>query len=46
MAKLRINTGPTPDAGDGDSLLADGIKINSNLNEIYSYFGDGNNLTS
>ena len=46
MAKLGINTGSAPDAGDGDSLLAGGIKINSNFNEVYSYFGDGNNLNS
>jgi hypothetical protein len=46
MAKLGINTGSAPDAGDGDSLLAGGIKINSNFNEVYSYFGDGSNLTS
>ena len=46
MAKLGINTGSAPDAGDGDSLLAGGIKINSNFNELYSYFGNGSDLNS
>jgi hypothetical protein len=45
MAKLGINTGIVPDDGNGDSLLDGAIKINSNFNEIYSYFGDGTNLT-
>lgn len=46
MAKLGINTGTAPDAGDGDSLLVGGIKINSNFNELYTFLGDGTNLNS
>ena len=46
MSKLGIGTGITPDDGNGDSLLEGAVKINSNFNEIYSYFGDGTNLTS
>jgi hypothetical protein len=45
MAKLGINTGIVADDGNGDSLLDGAIKINSNFNEIYTYFGDGTNLT-
>jgi len=45
MAKLGINTGIVPDDGLGDSLLTGAIKINSNFNEIYTYFGDGTDLT-
>jgi hypothetical protein len=46
MSKLGIGTGITPDDGNGDSLLVGAVKVNSNFNEIYSYFGDGTNLTS
>lgn len=46
MSKLGIGTGITPDDGNGDSLLEGAVKVNSNFNEIYSYFGDGTNLTS
>jgi hypothetical protein len=45
MAKLGINTGIVPDDGLGDSLLDGAVKINSNFDDIYSYFGDGTNLT-
>jgi hypothetical protein len=45
MAKLGISTGTVPDDGLGDSLLDGAIKINSNFDEIYTYFGDGTNLT-
>lgn len=44
MAKLGINTGTSPDAGDGDALLTGAIKINSNFDEIYNLLGDGTNL--
>lgn len=44
MAKLGINTGSAPDAGNGDSLLVGAIKINSNFNELYNVLGDGTNL--
>jgi hypothetical protein len=45
MAKLGINTGIVPDDGLGDSLLDGAVKINDNFDEIYTYFGDGTNLT-
>jgi hypothetical protein len=45
MAKLGISTGIVPDDGLGDSLLDGAVKINSNFSEIYTYFGDGNDLT-
>jgi hypothetical protein len=46
MARQGINTGITPNDGTGDSLLSGAIKINDNFSEIYSAFGDGNNLIS
>lgn len=46
MTRQGINTGITPNDGTGDSLLSGAIKINSNFSEIYSTFGDGNNLIS
>lgn len=45
MAKLGINTGSTPNDGNGDTLLAAALKINQNFNEIYDTFGDGTNIT-
>jgi len=45
MAKLGISTGTFPNDGLGDSLLDGGIKINNNFDEIYTYFGDGTDLT-
>ena len=45
MAKIGINTGTAADSGDGSSLRSGGGIINSNFDEIYSYFGDGSNLT-
>jgi hypothetical protein len=44
MSKLGINTGSTPNAGDGDTLLVGAIKINENFDEIYNFLGDGVNL--
>jgi hypothetical protein len=46
MAKLGINTGSAPDAGNGDSMLVGAIKINSNFNELYNVLGDGTNLNN
>ena len=48
MAKQGITTGTTPNDGTGDTLLAGAVKINSNFNELYDYFGNGNvlNFTS
>jgi hypothetical protein len=46
MAKLGIGTGIVPDDGTGDSLLDGAVKINSNFDDIYTYFGDGVNLTA
>ena len=45
MSKLGISTGTVPNDGTGDSLLSGAVKINSNFDEIYSYFGDGNDLS-
>ena len=45
MAKLGISTGTVPNDGLGDSLLDGAVKINDNFDEIYTYFGDGTNLT-
>ena len=44
MAKQGITTGSTPNDGTGDTLLAGAVKINSNFDEIYNYFGNGSNL--
>ena len=44
MAKVGINTGSAPNAGDGSSLLAGANAINSNFNEVYNLIGDGTNL--
>lgn len=46
MSRQGINTGIVPNDGTGDSLLVGSIKINSNFQEIYNTFGDGNNLIS
>lgn len=46
MTKLGINTGSNQNDGQGDPLRVAMGKINSNFNEIYSDFGDGNNLIS
>ena len=44
MAKLGINTGSAPDAGDGDNLQQGAIKINSNFDEVYTLLGNGTAL--
>ena len=44
MAKLGINTGSAPDAGDGDSILQGAVKIISNFDEVYTLLGDGTTL--
>tara|TARA_B100000927_G_scaffold143711_1_gene115986 strand:+ start:4143 stop:5309 length:1167 start_codon:yes stop_codon:yes gene_type:complete len=44
MAFQGINTGSAPNDGTGDTLLAGGIKVNSNFTEIYSLLGDGSSL--
>ena len=44
MAKQGITTGTTPNDGTGDTLLAGAVKINSNFDELYNYFGNGSNL--
>ena len=48
MAKQGITTGTTPNDGTGDTLLAGAVKINSNFDELYDYFGNGSvlNFTS
>lgn len=45
MPKELINIGTNPNDGTGDSLRVAGQKINNNLNEIYSLFGDGSDLS-
>ncbi len=44
MAFVGLNTGSSPNSGDGDSLLQGAIKINSAFNELYTALGDGSNL--
>ncbi len=46
MSKLGLSTGILPNDNNGDNLLTGAVKINSNFNEIYQHFGDGNNLTA
>jgi hypothetical protein len=46
MARQGIFTGSSPNDGTGDSLLVGASKINQNFSDIYSAFGDGNNLVS
>ena len=46
MARQGIFTGSSPNDGTGDSLLVGALKINQNFSEIYSAFGNGNNLES
>lgn len=46
MARQGIFTGSSPNDGTGDSLAAGAVKVNQNFSEIYSTFGDGNNLIS
>ena len=45
MARQGISTGLSANDGLGDNLRAAGGKINDNFSEIYSYFGDGDDLT-
>ena len=44
MAFVGLNTGSSPNSGDGDSLLQGAIKINNAFNELYTALGDGSNL--
>jgi hypothetical protein len=44
MSKLGINTGFSPNDGNGDTLLTGALKVNSNFTEIYSALGDNVNL--
>lgn len=44
MSKLGINTGTSPNDGNGDTLLVGAIKINRNFDELYSFLGDSTNL--
>jgi len=46
MARQGIFTGFTPNDGLGDSLALGASKVNSNFSEIYTTFGDGNNLSA
>ena len=44
MAKVGINTGSAPNAGDGSTLLAGANAVNSNFDEVYNLIGNGTNL--
>ena len=46
MARQGIFTGFTPNDGLGDSLALGASKVNANFTEIYTTFGDGNNLSA
>ena len=46
MTVQGIGTGFSPNDGNGDSLLAGALKINSNFDELYNLLGDGSNLAS
>ena len=46
MARQGIFTGFTPNDGLGDSLALGASKVNANFSEIYTTFGDGNNLSA
>jgi len=46
MSRLGINTGSSPNDGQGDTLRRAMGKINENFVEVYSQFGDGDNLVS
>jgi len=46
MPKEIVNIGSTPNDGAGDPLRTAFIKTNANMDEIYSTFGDGTNLTA
>lgn len=46
MSRLGINTGVTANDGQGDSIRSAMGKVNSNFQEIYTTFGDTNNLIS
>ena len=41
MAFQEINRGTGADTGDGDSLRAGGLKVNTNFSEIYNAIGTG-----
>lgn len=44
MAKQLIGVGTTPNDGTGDTLRDAGIKINNNINELYTALGNGTDL--
>ena len=46
MAKQSIGVGSASNDGTGDTLRQGAFKVNANFNEIYSVFGDANNLVS
>ena len=46
MAKQSIGVGSASNDGTGDTLRQGATKVNANFNEIYSVFGDANNLVS
>jgi len=46
MARIGINTGATANDGTGDTLRAGAAKVNDNFSELYTFLGDGSNLTA
>jgi hypothetical protein len=45
MSRVAINTGSVANDGTGDNLRIAGGKINSNFSELYTFLGDGTDLT-
>ena len=46
MARQGIGTGSSPNDGTGDTLRAGAAKVNDNFSELYTFLGDGSNLTA
>lgn len=44
MAKQLINVGASPNDGTGDTLRDAGVKLNSNITEVYTSLGDNTNI--
>ena len=46
MAKKIIGVGSSSNDGTGDTLRQGAVKVNQNFDEVYTVFGDANNLVS
>lgn len=44
MAKQLVNVGVSPNDGTGDTLRDAGVKLNSNITEVYTSLGDNTNI--